>query len=349
MIDFGQTYSATWRLRKMNIETWVPTDVYDGGVKSLSFKTSGSGTVPLLQQGSMVIEQRSGEAFEPGWYQVEMIATAPSGETSLVPVMVLNFESSSGVHNKGFEEIQASGTSVLGPVDCAVMRVGEFINKGADGAAWVGNIIRTHTPAPVVVDGSFKIDSYYVWDAGTSYLEAAWKILDAAKWVLSISPRGVITVHAKPDTPDWVLDRNAESMLMPGISYDKDYTSVYNRYIAVEGSDMVVVTNDDPDSVVSTVRRGYVKECYDEDVIRVDGETLRQYAERQLEDISTFSETYTYKREYVEGIGPFSRIAGNIKDVFRDDLSVASQSYDCSHGILIEEEVALEVKLWQPS
>ena len=343
---WDRSYMGDWRLCSVDPKTWGDRMEIPGSGK-YSITANCSDTVPLLQAATFEVDLGEDDVFEPGWYRVEMRADDGYERNDRVYIATLICEKASGNFDYGRHRTKVKGRSVLAPVNDAKMLAGEFITEGADGAEWVYEMIKSHTPAPVSVEGSFTIDSYYVWDANTSYLKAVWQVLDAAGWCILLNGLGEITVCEKPKEPVLTYDNLGKSLFLPGMDYDDDYSEIPNRYYAVEGANRVVAVNDDPDSPTSYTRRGWWKDEVDYDVIRVNGETLQDYAERKLEEKSTVVKTHSYTREYVEGVVPFTIVRANDGDKVQGDLRVISQQFQTEHGLSVSEEAGMEVKLWQ--
>lgn len=346
MLDRNLSYLGNFRVMKVNPRTWADLEKIPM-TSNYSIKANMTDDVPLLQAGTFEVNLEDGQEFEPGWYRIEMSADDGYEMNDRVYLATLLCETTSGGINYGREKVKIQGRSPLAPVNDAKMLAGEFINKGADGAQWVYEMVKSHTPAPVTVVGSFTVDAYYVWDANTSYLKAVWQILDAAGWCMMLNGLGEITICAKPTEPVLSYERITKSLFVPGMDYDKDYTSIPNRYYAIEGSNIAVATNEDETSIVSFNRRGWWKDEIDTDVIRVNGENLQQYAERMLEAKSVVTVPWSYSRAYVEGVVPFAMIRANDADTVQGDLRIMSQSINTEHGLIVDEEAGLEVALWK--
>lgn len=347
-IDMENGYTASWRMVAVEKKSWG-NDEQVVALDQVTFNTSCKDKVPMLQTGSVTLTREIGEEFPPGWYRIQMLAVDSDGSARRIDVATLLFEKTSGNINYSIDQCKANGFSVLKPVNEAKMLTGEWLPKGEDGAAWCGRVLAEHTPAPVEVECSFEVNDYYVWDGGTSYLKAVWQVLDAAEKVIKIDGRGIIHIIKKPEEPTMEINAMNSPLLIPGLDYDRDYSDIPNVYYAIEGSDYAIATNDDPDSPVSTVTRGWEKTEYDDNVLRVDGETLEDYAQRKLEEKSTVVKTWGYAREYFDLVCPFEIIRFHYPKLVHSDLRVLSQTYACDKGITLNEELGEEVKLWQRS
>lgn len=71
---------------------------------------------------------------------------------------------------------------------------------------------------------------------------------------------------------------------------------------------------------------------------RKEGESLQQYADRRLAELSDIYKTYDIEREWVDGLLPYSIIRCNLPQPgITGDYRIMSQTLDCGHGIKVGE------------
>ena len=104
-----------------------------------------------------------------------------------------------------------------------------------------------------------------------------------------------MTVRRKPTTPALVIDRANVGMLADGIE-SGGVSAIYNRYIAVNGSDAAISVLGEPSRYV---------DFYDEAPTMLAGESLQAYADRMLAEVNAHGEPTAYTRDYAPGIVPF--------------------------------------------
>ena len=347
-MDIKGGYTASCRIVPINVKTWEGTGTLTG-VKSVKVVSRITDQVPKIQSASMTIVLPEGERFPGGWYRVEAVLSDGTGSTELIRLGTLLFDSTSGINDYGVETVSVKGQSVLKPVEDAHLKKGSYIPKNANGADWVLDVLSKATPAPVILDdeNGFTVDRYYVFDGGTSCLKAVWNILDSAGWVLQIHGDGSIHVLKKPKKCKVEYGRDNLRFVKPAISYDSDVTEVPKYYFARLNAQSAEVTNDDPDSEVSVVRRTYVKDVVDLDPIPVDGESLDHYVVRRLEEESVILETYDLERDYLEkDVYPFDNVYWNIPTVHTGAMRLLEQTVTFDQGLLYEEKYGKEVRLW---
>ena len=336
-MNWGQSYSASWRVYRVNRKTWADREQLYGVDNASISRTADGG---LLESGGMDL---SG-AFEPDYYRVVMIAEQGS-EVERVDVATLLFDISGGTYNYGTDKPSTEGYSVLYPASKQVILAGEYAPKGVNGAEYAAELLRSSINAPVEVEGGFILNENIVHEIGTSILDAAWAVLEAGGFIIQIDGRGVVHIRKKPTEPALIIDNTNARLLGPEIPHQGDISGLPNRYIVLVGSSKTIAVNDDPESPISTESRGYYVDYVDESPTPVNGETYGQYANRRLRELSVLEHEYSYKREYAPGVMLYSIVRSSI-DGLDGDLRVDSQSVECGNGITVSEKGTIEVSLW---
>lgn len=327
-------YTAQWFVRRVNPDTWVGLDALSG-IDSISIDRACDS---LLESGRITASSPLEDSFEEGWYTIEMQASR-GPEFERVPIATLLLSETERSYDRiGSKQLTLVGRSVLAPASQRIFTDGEYAPKGVDGAAFVANLLRKCTPAPVEVDGSFVLDEYVVFDLGSTYLSGIWKILDAAKWCMQIHGDGTIHILPLPTEPALVLDSVAAGLLMPTVNVSADSTDIPNVVIVTDGIETVTAINDDPTDPMSTVGRGRRVEQMIQNPVRVNGETLNAYANRMLAELGTVEQSYSYRREWWPDVFPYDIVRGRLASSgLYDDLRVSSQSLACGAGVLVSE------------
>lgn len=337
---WDQSYSASWRVFRVNRDTWADADIADN-VDAVSITRTADGS--LLESGGLDV---TGE-LQPDYYRIVMTAEQ-GGEVVRVDVATLLFDVTGGEVNYNRTATEMDGYSVLYPASVTTIIAGEYAPAGVSGADYAADLLRSAINAPVDVTGSFTLNDAVVHELGSSVLDAVWAVLDAGPdggYVMQIDGRGV--VHIKPRPTEPALELSAENMglLGNGISFSTDISEIPNRYIVIEGDNRTLAVNQDPASPVSTVSRGYYVDYVDESPTPVDGETLSAYAQRRLHEMSVSKDERSYTREFADGVYLYDIVRASIDGLY-GDLRVQSQSVECGKGITIEETAVSEVSLW---
>jgi hypothetical protein len=337
-MDFSRSYSATWRVFRVNRKTWADAEQLTK-VDSVSLSRTADGS--LLESGGMSL---TGE-FESDYYRIVMTAEQ-GGDVERVDVATLLFEVNGGKIDYGSVLSDVDGYSVLRPADTTAVVTGEYAPAGVDGAQYVAELLSGAINAPVEVEGGFTLNDHLVFEVGASVLEAAWTVLNAGNYILQVDGRGVVHVMPKPTEPSLIINSKTISLLQNGISFTTDIGDIPNRYIVIDDNTVAVAVNDDSDSEVSTVRRGYCVDIVDTSPTLIDGETHAEYANKMLERSSILEDERTYKREYAPDVYPYSIVKGSINGL-DGEYRVKSQTITCNKGITVSEKASMEVRLWQ--
>lgn len=341
-MDWSRGYSSDWRVFRVDPTTWADGEQV-GGVDSASVDRVRGG---LLESGSVTLTAAPGAGFEAGYYRIALYVLQ-DGAAVREDVATLYCSSGEGEVERGRDELDVVGRSVLYPASVRILQPGAYAPKGCDGAQRAAELLRACLAAPVTVEGGFTLDTHLVFDLGTSHLDAAWELLDAGGYCMQVGGDGTVSIMPMPTEPALGLADAGTRLLMPKVSHALDYSSVPNRYVAREGSTEAVATNDDPSSPTSTAARGYRHDEVDDSPKRVDGETLAEYARRRLAELSVVEDRRTYEREWWPGVRPYSLVRCAIAGTMEGDLRVVRQSLKLGHGILVTEEAAREVRTWQ--
>lgn len=344
MIDYTLSYRSEWRLYRVDTRTWADGVAMDG-LMSASVTNAYDGD--LMQSADIEYETDMGGDFEEGYYRIVM-AAFQGVEAERVEVATLHCASTTWNAEMGMRSWKVTGRSVLYPASEKRLLVGQYAPAGCDGVEWAVGMLRKSCIAPVSSEGSFTLDVNVVFDTGASYLEAVWQVLDAGGYTIDIDGRGRIRVMPVPTEISLKLDTTNAGLVEDGTSGGVDLTAVHNRYYAIEGTRVEEAVNDDPDSIVSTVSRGYCSDIVDRSPKRVNGETLAAYAERKLIEDSIVVEPRTYRRGWADDVRPGRLVMGSLRSVGVEGvMRVKTQKVTTGEGIMVEETAEREVRLWR--
>lgn len=336
-MDWTKSYTSTWRVFRVNRKTWADREALKG-VDSASISRTVDGRV--LESGSLEV---TGD-FETDYYRIVMTANQ-GGELERVDVATLLFESTGGNEDFGRRVHSVEGRSVLYPASTTAVTLGEYAPAGIDGARYAADLLESTINAPVEVDGGFTLNDHIVHELGSSVIDAVWAVLDAGGYVIQIDGKGVVHIRPKPTEPSLRISNANIGMLSNGIDFSSDMSDIPNRYIVITDDTVTIASNDDPESIVSTVKRGFFVDVVDTSPTPVNGKTIAEYADDRLKELSIRKDEKTYVREYAPNVYLYSLVRASIGGL-QGDLRVLSQSVDCGNGITIHERAAREVKLY---
>lgn len=337
-MDWGKSYSATWRVYKVNRKTWADGELL-GRVDEVTVTRTADGN--LLESGSM---QVTGDTFEPDYYRIVMIAEQ-GGEIIRSDIATMLFDVSGGQLNYQTTNSTPDGYSVLYPASTTSIIIGQYAPAGVDGAKYAQQLLQSAINAPVEVEGSFILNDHIIHEFDSSVLSAVWSVLNAGNFIMRIDGRGVVHIEPKPTEPEFILDNISKNVVINGINHSFDISHIPNRYVIVNGVNVITAKNDDPESVVSTTNRGYIVDLVDKSPTLINGETYGEYALRKLKESSIINEDYNYTREYVPNLHLYSVIKSSINEM-QGNLRIISQGVTCNNGITVNEKVTKEIQLW---
>ncbi len=347
--DWTKSYASNWRVMQVNPLTWADEDELTG-VDSISISRDCSDDVPLLETASFEVSQEVGASLPFAFYRVEMIVSQ-NGSENLEILGTFLLGKASKTFDKNREVISLNGQSVLWPASKMYMEDGEYAPKGSNGAEYCVKLLRRSLPFGTNISaiGSFTLDDYIVFDSSSTLLDVVWGVLDSAGWCIKLDGYGNITVQEKPSEASLILDQAHACILFPEINESNDLTEIPNVYKVTYNGETVEVVNDLQTSEVSTVNRlGIRVEEVEEDPSLINGESLEQYAKRQLENVSTIVVEKEYEREYWPDVRPFDMVTGSIEGAgLVGNMRVLKQSLTCGKGITISETAGKESVLWE--
>ena len=323
-MNWTRSYTSTWRVFKVNRKTWADGEMLKK-VDSASVSRTADGRV--LESGSLEV---SGE-FNTDYYRIVMTAEQ-GGEVERVDVATLLFEVNGGQIDFGRTVHSVDGFSVLHPAETTAITLGGYAPAGVDGVLYAKELLESVINAPVETEGSFTLNDHVVHELGSSVIDAVWAVL-------------VVHIRPKPKEPSLYITNSSIGLLNNGIDFTSDMSDIPNRYIVIDDSNVVIAENHDPESIVSTVSRGYFVDMVDTSPTPVNGKTLQEYANDRLKELSILREERSYVREYAPNVYLYSLVRASINGL-EGDLRVTSQSVDCGNGITVNEKASKETALW---
>lgn len=220
--------------------------------------------------------------------------------------------------------------------------------------------VREHARAPVVkAECSDTLYYDFVANTNDTWLSYDTDLIANANYEFGLDELSRILFVPKQSLdslqPVWTYNDGNSSILCPEITLSHDLYGIPNvvEVIYSNGGDYFYkrVVNDDPNSPVSTVRRGR------EIIHRVSNPSLsgnptesyiEKYAERLLKTLSTIEYTITYSHGYCPvRLGDCVRLdydRAGLRDV---KAKVTSQSIPCQTGCTVTETAVFTKKLWR--
>ena len=323
-IDWGASLKLTWRLVEIDPSMWEPGEAVGGAVSASVTRDVGGA---LLESGNVTVEVPLD--FQPTefWGRLEVIAEQ-GGVTERWPVATMLMTPGDMAVNRGRKIVPYDCSSVLRAAADTVLQTGYSVPAGGDGAKAAADILAAALPCPVYSYGSFTLDEGLVVSRGTSRLEAAQMLVDAAGWCIQVDTYGAVAVREVPSAPSLVLDSSTASLLCTQVTVGGSSYDLPTAYIAVDGLDTARA------EVAST----RPVEIYDDAPKRVNGETLQDYAERMLSELRKQTFSRSYRRAWVPGLTVFDMVDGNLPEAGLDTrMHITSQRFALGGEFVVEE------------
>ena len=346
MIDWDRSYTCDLDVYEVNKDTWENMYRVPGSY-SVSVSTDGTDDVPLLHTATFTIDRGFPSDYEVGgWYRA-MMKVHQNGLTEEHAITTQLVEIDKEDIKTSRVELGFSGKSSLQPAADRKLRVGEFVPKEYDGAQWAADKLRECTPAPVhIVGDGFRLQDYYVFATGESYLSAVWSILGYGDWCIQLDGRGEIYIKPKPKEVKYTFFRDKYGLLDPSRSKDYTWSGVPNRYIARMDGKEYVAENHNPRSPLSYERRGRWVEEVEENPTLLSGESAEYYVRRKLAEVSSLLRTYTYKREFIGDVQPYDLLEFSLPKM-NGTYRVLSQTLTIGKGVTVSEKVGEVVEEYE--
>lgn len=225
--------------------------------------------------------------------------------------------------------------------------------------AW--RLSRAHMRAPVVKtesDKQLQID--FVSDISDTWLSFLKDLISNAGYQFDIDPLGQVMfapdIEAKKMQPVFEYNDGNSSILYPEIELSRDLYGVPNvvEVVYSDNDDNVLysrVSNDDPDSVISTISRGREVVYRETDPSVASGITqaqLDEYAEKRLNDLSSLEYSLTYKHGYCgTRVGDCVMLNYERAEITGIKAKIIRQSIACEPGCPVEETAVFTRNLWR--
>ena len=221
-------------------------------------------------------------------------------------------------------------------------------------------LCRERVRAPVV-ETTCETTLYadFVANTDDTWLTFLTDLIANAKYTFGLDELGRILFLPVQDAaalqPVWTYTDDNSSILYPDIDLDRDLYGIPNVVEVVYSSEHDTyharAVNDDPNSPISTVKRGreIVRRVTNPDLYGDPTENQTQeYAERLLRQLSTLECTVTYSHGYCPvRLGDCVRLNYTRSGITDVKAKVISQSIDCSAGCKVTETAVYTTKLWR--
>ena len=334
MVDYSKGYSAKYYAERVDPATWR-----DVGVIRLTGGTIKRETTGKRQSADLGCVNYHIDVEQ--WIRVYLDITQ-NGASAHVPLFTGIAVTPDDDHNGTLTINSLTCFSVLKPAEDVLLPRGYFAPAGADGAELVRRLFAV-SPAPVIIaDASPVLAEAIIAEDGENHLTMADRILDAIGWRLRITGDGYVTIEPQPEVPSARFDPINNDVIESKIKVSADWYSCPNVLQAIAGDVTGIARDDDPDSPVSTVRRG--REVWKQESCSLSAnESVAEYARRRLKELQRVKQKASYSRRYMPDVMPGDLVGMNYPEQgLTGYYSVQSQSITLGYGARTAEMIYKE-------
>jgi hypothetical protein len=351
MPNWTESMQQTFEYYTVDPGTWKD-DKLLRNIKSSDI--SRDSTVETLGSASIDITESVGEC-----YIRKYLVTVQNGVTEKHPLDVFLVQTPSSTFDGKIRNVTMDAYTPLIELKEKQPPIGYFVAKGENIMQVAYRLARENVRAPVVEAKCETTLSYdFVADPNDTWLSFLTDLIKNAKYTFGLDDMGRILFSPIQDTaslqPVWTYDDDNSSILLPELTINHDLYDVPNvvEVVYSNGTDTFrsTVTNDDPNSPISTVNRGRVikRRITDPSIIgNATQEQVDEYAERLLRELSTLEYTASYEHGFCPvRIGDCVRLNYTRSGWSDIKAKVISQNIKCKPGCQVSEKAVFTVKLW---
>lgn len=352
MIDWLSSMQQTFEYYTVDPSTWKDVKRIENVLSCTIDRDSEASTL-----GSATIN--AAESIGESYIRVYLVAIQ-NGKTYKEPLGTFLVQTPSWSFNGKTRDISIDAYTPLLELKENLPPIGYSLLKDDNIMNTAYRLCRERVRAPVV-ETTCETTLYddFVANTDDTWLTFLTDLIANAKYTFGLDELGRVLFLPVQDTaslqPVWTYTDDNSSILYPDIDLDRDlygipnvvevvYSSEYDTYYAR-------AVNDDPNSPISTVKRGreIVRRVTNPDLYGDPTESQTQeYAERLLRQLSTLECTVTYSHGYCPvRLGDCVRLNYTRSGITDVKAKVISQSIDCSAGCKVTETAVYTTKLWR--
>lgn len=220
-------------------------------------------------------------------------------------------------------------------------------------------IAKDNLRAPVFkVDNEEILHQDFVANTDDTWVTFLTDLVANAKYSLGLDELGKVIFMPIQDTaslqPVWYFSDDNSSILQPNIEMTQDLYGIPNAVEVIYSTNKkyfyAKVTNDDPNSPISTVSRGREilhREMNPSTIGNPSQEQLEDYAKRLLRALSSLEYRVTYTHAYCPvRIGDCVMINYTRAGIKNVKAKIVSQKIECVPGCPVTETVVFTNRLW---
>ena len=298
------------------------------------------------------------ELFGEAYVRIYLI-TLQNGVTEKFPLATVLVQTPSSSFDGRVTKTTMDGYTPLIELKENQPPLGYFVAEGDNVMEVASRLTAEHLRAPVVAATS-DVTMYkdFVSNGDDTWMTFLSDLAANAKFLFDLDEMGRVLFAPQQNIaalqPVWTYDDGNSSILYSDITVDHDLYGIPNVVEVIYSDEHSLyisrVVNDDENSPISTVNRGreIVQRIQNPSFSGIPTQPMvDEYAEQQLESLSTLEYAVSYKHGYNQvRIGDCVRL--NYKRAGITDIKarVISQTISCEPGCPVSEKAIFTQKLW---
>lgn len=343
MIDWTKSMQQTFEYYIVDPGTWKDIRLLSN-VKSCTINRDSE--VETLGSASFDVTESVGECYVRAY-----LVAIQNGVRERFPLGTYLVQTPSSSFNGKIQNVSLDAYTPLLELKEKQPPIGYYIAKGENIMENAYRLARSYARAPIIqAINDVTLNYDFIADIDDNGLTFLADLISNAKYSLSLDDDGRILFSPIQTTaalqPVWTYNDDNSSILYPELTLDHDMYGIPNvvEVIYSNGSDIYYskVANDDPNSPLSTVKRGreLVRRVTDPDLIGDPTQNqIHEYAEQLLRNLSSLEYTVVYTHGYCPvRLGDCVRLNYSRSGITNVKAKVISQSIKCEAGCSVTEK-----------
>lgn len=350
-VDWHSTMGHTYEFYVVDPVTWKDKTILDTITsctinRDLSNDTLGSATID------------STNVLDECYVRVYLVVTQ-NGVSTKVPLGTYLVQTPYINHDGKVTSVSMDAYTPLIELKGNHPPIGYSLLKGQTIMNVASRLCEENLRAPVVaIDTEKELTSDFVANLTDTWKSFLTDLISIAKYQFGLDEMGRVIFEPVQDIkslrPVWTYNDDNSSILYPDFKNERDLYAIPNVvevvYSSGSGYRTSRIVNDDPNSPVSTVSRGWEK-LYRDTNPNFSGvptqRDLDEYAKQLLRNLSSLEHTVTYKHGYCPvRVGDCVLLNHKRFDLVNVKAKVISQSIKCETGCPVEETAVYTTNLW---
>lgn len=352
MTNWLTTMQQTFEYYKVDPFTWKDTERVENVISS---SINWDSTAETLGSASINVNEPLGECY----IRIYLI-TIQNGVREKHPIGTFLVQTPSYTFDGKTKNITLDAYTPLLELKENYPPLGYSLMKGENIMDRAYVITREQLRAPVYkTTNSEVLKTNFVASLNETWISFLNDLMKNAKYNFSLDELGRILFTPEQDTkslqPVWTYTDDNSSILYPSLDIDHDLYGIPNVVEVIYSKENTylygVATNDDSDSLISTVNRGrkITHRVTNPEIIGNPTQAqIQEYAEKTLREVSTMEYTITYKHGYCPvRVGDCVRLNYKRAGLNGIKAKVISQSIECVPGCPVTEKAVFTAELWR--